>query len=70
MIAQKVQSLAEEQHTSVATFVSAIVVEHVTHQKSYDAAQSDFLARQPVALHSKNHSYPNRDSLHERSDFR
>jgi predicted transcriptional regulator len=69
-IARQVKSMAVEQHTTVSTVVSAIVVEHVKQQKGYLAAQEDFLSRQPVLLQSDYNEYPRRDALYDRADIR
>lgn len=62
--------MAVEQHTTVATVVSAIVVEHVKQKTSYEAAQEDFLSRKPVLLQSEFNEYPRRDALYDRADIR
>lgn len=60
---------AARRDTSVSRLVGELLREYMRREEGYEAAMEAFLAREPRAL-KRDGRYPDRATLHDRSDLR
>lgn len=61
---------AAKHEMSVSRFVSRVLREKREGEDAYEAAMKQYLAMEPVVLHSSAKPYPSRDELHDRASIR
>ena len=61
------EARAAERNQSLSRFLSDLLTAQMEHGAAYEAARQAFLAEKPTRLSLRGH-YPDRESLHNRSD--
>jgi len=68
-LARWVRIKAAEKDMSVSKYIRELIEEHMNSLRAYSQAMKQNLAKQPKNI-SSNKPYPDRDSIHDRSDLR
>lgn len=61
---------AAEEDTSLSRLVGRMLRDTMNEEKMYRRSMHHFLAKSPQVLRNAGESYPSRDELHERQNFR